>query len=136
MRGAIMIHLTRTRKSAAHPRASRLLAISILLGLPASATQAAVHYQLLSSFGSAPDDGRTPEAALIVGRDGALYGTTAAGNSLGTVFKMKPDGRGYTVLHGFRGYDGSAPWAALLEGRDGALYGTTFYGGDDNLGTV
>jgi len=51
------------------------------------------HYteQVLHSFG-ASGDGAEPNAGVVVGADGALYGTTEAGgaNGYGTVFRLKP----------------------------------------------
>lgn len=92
-------------------------------------------------------DGFNPEAALIVDRKGAFYGTTAGAGSCGsgystcgTVFRLAPKGSGYqeTVLHSFPPYgaDGDTPVAALLE-KNGTLYGTTEGGGSSRFyGTV
>jgi len=48
-------------------------------------------------------DGSAPEAIVIQGTDGALYGTTYYGGSshLGTVFRLNADGTGYITLHAF-----------------------------------
>jgi uncharacterized repeat protein (TIGR03803 family) len=77
---------------------------------------------------------------LIQGRDGALYGTaTVVGETYlrGTVFKLNPDGTGFTVLLNFDDSDsGNAPTAGVIEGTDGVLYGTTFSGGSHGYGTV
>jgi uncharacterized repeat protein (TIGR03803 family) len=81
-------------------------------------------------------------AGLLVASDGALYGTTDAGGSgnghNGAVFKLNPDGSGYTLLHSFPGEpgDGRFPRSSLVEGRDGTLYGTTQNGGTNDAGTV
>jgi len=95
---------------------------------------------LLHHFGGGPDDGGFPQAGLVEGADGALYGTTAAGGSGGTVFCLRQDERSYRVLHFFEGArfgDGDTPYASLVMGRDGALFGTTKYGGSEpTLGTV
>jgi len=110
-------------------------------------------YRLLRSFTGTGGDGSGPEAGLMEGSDGALYGTTYSGGvinannpgGLGTVFKLNRDGSGYTVLRRFSGTsgDGSHPQASLVEGSDGALYGTTYRGGvtnaifnPDGFGTV
>jgi uncharacterized repeat protein (TIGR03803 family) len=72
------------------------------------------------------------------GTDGALYGTTFGGGSLGygTVFKLNTNGTGFTVLLNFDGPTGANPVAGLMQGADGALYGTTVQGGSANVGTV
>jgi uncharacterized repeat protein (TIGR03803 family) len=79
-------------------------------------------------------DGAGPQAGLIQGPDGTLYGTTVYGgaNNFGTVFQMAPDGSGFTNLHSFAGYptDGAGPYAGLIQGPDGTLYGTTISGGN------
>jgi uncharacterized repeat protein (TIGR03803 family) len=95
-------------------------------------------FTLLHSFSSAPTDGQHPYAGLIQGPDGTLYGTTYQGgsNGNGTVFRLAPDGSGFTLLHRFTGTDGGAPSAGLIQGPDGTLYGTTFYGGFADRGTV
>jgi uncharacterized repeat protein (TIGR03803 family) len=97
-------------------------------------------YGILRSLGTSTNDGSVPWGRLVEGSDGALYGTTAGGGgatALGTVFKLKKDGTGYTVLHSFStSHDGYYPRTGLLEGSDGALYGTTEYGGSDDDGIV
>ena len=116
--------------------------LGLLLGtsLTAPAAHAAVQVQFLKSFGSIPDDGARPDATLVEGSDGALYGTTSAGGITGqywsggggTVFKINTDGSGYTLLYTFLGSDvgdGWSPLSGLVRGRDGVLYGTTYKGG-------
>ncbi|HUA66548.1 MAG TPA: choice-of-anchor tandem repeat GloVer-containing protein [Alphaproteobacteria bacterium] len=96
-------------------------------------------FAVLHSFVGGTDS-KNPEASLIEGSDGALYGTTYFGNSAtrGTIFKINKDSSGYSVLHTFAGYptDGQQPIGRLLQGSDGALYGTTAFGGSDGAGTV
>ncbi len=87
-------------------------------------------------------DGYQPQAGLILGSDGLLYGTTSGGGvpegqGFGTVFRFDPASRALTTLHVFSGTDGSWPQAALTEAPDGSFYGTARFGGDDvNMGTV
>ncbi|HXI70074.1 MAG TPA: choice-of-anchor tandem repeat GloVer-containing protein [Verrucomicrobiae bacterium] len=87
-------------------------------------------------------DCKNPEAGLIEGSDGALYGTTyfADGATRGTIFKINKDGSGYMILHTFTGTssggDGQNPICKLLEADDGLIYGTTSLGGSANAGTV
>lgn len=99
-------------------------------------------YTVLLSFTGVGTNGGDPEAALIQGSDGALYGTTLSGGPSGggTVFRLNTDGSGYQMLYGFTGDgtngDGLYPQAALIQGADGALYGTTSDGGAYGFGTV
>jgi uncharacterized repeat protein (TIGR03803 family) len=100
-------------------------------------------YALLHSF-ALNGDGRTPQAGLMQGSDGFLYGTTRYGGNHqnGAVFKLSPDGTGYSIIHSFTGDDGNCPFTTLLQGSDGTLYGSTAYGGssagvpDSGSGTV
>src|SRR5436190_3911049 len=81
---------------------------------------------------------RQPSAALVEGRDGALYGTTEINgtNYTGAIFKIQKDGSGFSVLREFAPKDGTQSEAELLLASDGAFYGTAPYGGDLNVGTV
>ena len=82
-------------------------------------------------------DGSNPAAALVQGKDGNFYGTTAGGSGArcpgdcGTVFKITPAGT-LTTLYTFDGTGGIGARAALVQGSDGNFYGTTIAGG--NLG--
>lgn len=87
--------------------------------------------------GAGSNDGNTPFASLYF--DGTfLYGTAYNGgtNNLGTIFKIMPDGTGYTILLNFDGSNnGSNPQCTLIS--DGTfLYGTTRTGGINDLGTL
>lgn len=81
--------------------------------------------------------GRYPNGALIL-VSSTLYGMTTGGgaNGLGTVFKILPDGTGYTRLLDFNGAaNGQNPVGSLLS--DGTfLYGMTSTGGTNNMGTI
>jgi uncharacterized repeat protein (TIGR03803 family) len=91
-------------------------------------------YQRLYNFGTNPNDGAKPAAALI-NVQGTLYGTTTeGGDGSGTVFSITTDGS-EKVVHSFSGSDGRGP-AAALKNVKGILYGTTQVGGANNLGTV
>jgi len=80
-------------------------------------------------------DGIFPQAALILDKNGNLYGTTEYGGSfdLGTVFELTPTGM-ETVLHSFAndGTDGIYPLAGVAIDTAGNLYGTTVEGGGGN----
>jgi uncharacterized repeat protein (TIGR03803 family) len=99
------------------------------------------------------EDGYSPFGGLLLASDRWLYGTTSLGaanqpNTTGTVFRIAPDGSGFTVLHRFQGFitsnsigspinaDGSNPEAELIEGSDGHLYGVARAGGANGNGTV
>ena len=103
----------------------------------------------LASF--AGTNGALPEANLVAGSDGNLYGTTRYGGNgntnsgLGTIFRVTPKGV-ITALISFNRTNGTdipfartdntSPQAELLIGNDGNLYGTTPYGGIGGDGTV
>ena len=76
-------------------------------------------------------------SGLIVGGDGAVYGSTTRGgaNDQGTIWKISPAGV-FTTLFSFTGANGGDPDSGLVLGRDGAIYGTTRFGGTKGLGTV
>jgi uncharacterized repeat protein (TIGR03803 family) len=74
-------------------------------------------------------DGYQPDAGLVQGTDGNLYGTTQIGgaNDYGTVFKITLSGN-LTTVYSFCAQtnctDGSYPNTALVEVSDGTFYGT------------
>ncbi len=86
-------------------------------------------------------DGDDPQAGLVLGTDGDLYGTTALGGTgnRGTIFKITPRGT-LTTLYSFCSEancaDGESPFGALILGTDGNFYGITDYGGAYNSGTI
>jgi uncharacterized repeat protein (TIGR03803 family) len=95
-------------------------------------------FQQLKVFG-APATGQYPFARMIQGTDGALYGTASVGGSggYGTVFKMNPDGTGFTVLRSFdQSATGGYLESELIQGTDGALYGAAERGGSSGNGTL
>lgn len=87
---------------------------------------------LLKNFSTASGL-RKPQGALVQGPDAALYGTAHLGGTsgFGGVFRVNPDGTGYTVLREFSATDGDgrSPSAGLTFGPDGMLYGVTRFGG-------
>jgi uncharacterized repeat protein (TIGR03803 family) len=91
-------------------------------------------------------EGARPESGLIIGRDGALYGTTSQGASqagscdCGVVYELQPPAApraAWTeaVLHYFDSTEGSGPEGELTSSA-GTLYGTTAGGGASLMGTV
>ena len=101
-------------------------------------------------------DGANPEARVIFGPNGTLYGTTRYGGTgqqqgceagCGTVFNLRPFPSVCktslcpwmeTVLYAFEGYpiDAADPGYGDLLFDQGNIYGTTYVGGSSGLGTV
>lgn len=93
-------------------------------------------YSTLLNFDGAYS-GSGCESTLI--SDGTfLYGMTSSGgtHNKGTIFKIMPNGSGYTKLLDFAGTtNGSHPYGSLI--YDGTfLYGMTCFGGTNDLGTI
>jgi uncharacterized repeat protein (TIGR03803 family) len=107
--------------------------LGLVVSLPAQT------FTTLQSFDST--DGGSPEAGLVEGLNGSLYGTTQQGgvNSAGTVFEITPAGT-LTTLYSFCSVgvctDGDDPVAGLVQAANGDLYGTTPGGGTKGAGTV
>jgi uncharacterized repeat protein (TIGR03803 family) len=94
------------------------------------------------------NDGNDPEAGIVFGPGGSLYGTTIYGGGstncpygCGTVFKLQPQAAACktalcpwkeTVLYRFQGgSDGSCPgWGNLVFDQSGAIYDTAGEGGN------
>jgi uncharacterized repeat protein (TIGR03803 family) len=99
--------------------------------------------RVIHSFGDA-GDGINPQAGLVVGNDGNLYGTTAIGGStgLGTIFELTPPATAggawtETVLYSFTGgADGGHPSAKLIPGNTGVLYGASLGSDGAPYGTL
>jgi hypothetical protein len=103
---------------------------------------------VLYSFSPPYGDPQNPQAGVVIGKNGVLYGTVPyAGLSpscpysyeslygCGGVFSLTPPaspGGAWTeqTLYTFQGGDdGGVPLAGLAMGKNGELYGTTYYGG-------
>jgi hypothetical protein len=92
--------------------------------------------KILHSFNDSTD-GSNPQAGLVFGKAGNLYGTAMGGPyQTGTVFEFRRGSKGrwtLQVLHAFgkNPLDGSNPQSALISDTAGDLYGTTVSGGTD-----
>lgn len=88
------------------------------------------------AFGSTTD-GSNVYAPLTWGGDGYFYGTTQSGGAsfFGTVYRIKPDGTGFSVLHSFSSGEGGS-FSAVTPGTDGRFYGVSFQGGANQAGLL
>jgi uncharacterized repeat protein (TIGR03803 family) len=107
-------------------------------------------FQILHRFDPGrPFAGANPQGALIFGRDGLLYGTTAGGSGepgLGVpedmqqwaiAYRLRTDGRRFEVLHAFHLDDREGvPTDGLTQASDGRLYGTCGISTGDVLETI
>jgi len=105
---------------------------------------------VLYNFAGPPNDGQTPDGALVLASNGVLYGTTGGGGShapSGIVYSLTPPaspGGAWTenVLYNFQGgpSDGANSYSApIIAGESGGLpilYGTTFNGGTRSFGVA
>lgn len=104
--------------------AATILIISFQLSIINCCAQFTKLYDFLGG-----SDGQEPYGSLL-SEGGFLYGMTKGDgtNSLGTIFKIKSDGTGYSKLLDFNGVNGSTPFGSLIS--DGSfLYGITQKGG-------
>src|SRR5262249_42135031 len=79
--------------------------------------------------------------SLVLGDDGALYGTTQFGGPIGgqgAVFRFDPVALTMDVLHVFHDDDplGSDAMPGLARDAAGTLYGATLYGSTQGLGSI
>jgi uncharacterized repeat protein (TIGR03803 family) len=90
----------------------------------------------LHTFNSATE-GSSGFAGLTETPGDSLFGVNTVGGTTdeGTLYSLKKDGSGFTVLHQFTAASGSIPESKLVY-FDGKLYGTTSYGGIYGLGVL
>jgi uncharacterized repeat protein (TIGR03803 family) len=91
----------------------------------------------MHQFGQSGGSGFSPQAGLVQGTNGALYGTTTDGGAhgWGTIFEITTNG-GLTTVYMFDGGDGAFPQEPMILDTDGDFYGTTSGGGADEHGEV
>lgn len=91
-------------------------------------------YVVLHDFSLATGDGAKPNSSMLIAPDGFLYGIahgseSFGGTEWGTLYRLSPDGSGFTLLHTFDSMDaGIVPMRALVW-DDGTIYGTSVFGG-------
>lgn len=78
---------------------------------------------------------------LLEGSDGRIYGINpfAGSNGTGVLFRIRPDGTDFEVLHHLAGTSANTEGAypsSLVLGDDGHFYGSTASGGVNGAGTV
>ena len=121
-------------------------------GLVFKMTQDGKEFHVLHTFDDATyngsvnvnDGGAIPSAAVIIGDDGALYGTTNIGGreGYGVIYKIEVGSRRCSILHNFRRKDGdyknngAFPDGPLRKGPNHFLYGCTRQGGASDGGIV
>jgi uncharacterized repeat protein (TIGR03803 family) len=75
---------------------------------------------------------RYPQAGVIFGQDGRLYGTTSSDGrkDCGVLYSIATDGSGFRLEHRFDHHkDGCHPLTTMVAAANGTMYGTTQYGG-------
>lgn len=114
------------------------VAIFLVPLISAQAASAQAVESILHSFGdkTVPNDGNSPND-LILGTDGALYGTTAQGGEFGNGAVFRFAGGKVTIIHSFgaTANDGTGP-ISLVQAGDGSLYGSTDAGGSAKQGAI
>jgi uncharacterized repeat protein (TIGR03803 family) len=87
-------------------------------------------------------DGANPQANLLRGPDGTLYGTTVKGGTgcgekgCGTIFSVEPDGTETTLLRFDKDTNGTRALGTLIMDGVGNLYGTASERGPAGFGTA
>lgn len=109
---------------------------SLLLGALAGRAQP-LNETILYNFSTNDFNGSSPSGGVILGQDGALYGTANYGgtNGYGLVFRINRNG-GYSVLHVFSAFSNGAYPNNLLQGTNGILYGPLGQGGTNGFGAI
>jgi len=92
---------------------------------------------ILYNFSSTPDGSSPWAGALVLDKEGNLFGTTTGGgNGSGTIYELSPDGT-LTYLHSFSNQpDGDQPYGSVVFDKQGNLYTTTTHGGATQYGAV
>jgi uncharacterized repeat protein (TIGR03803 family) len=84
-------------------------------------------------------DGRWPYGRVVLASNGSLYGSTSSGaaGEAGTVYRIKPNGKGFKTIVQFANADaGCQPKTGLIQADNGSLYGMTEDCGSYNSGAI
>lgn len=95
-------------------------------------------YTPIHVFTGGNNDGSQPHSGVIE-INSIFYGITAAGGTHdnGTLYKINPDGSGFSVLYSFHNSDGDNSHGRLTLGSDGhTLFGMTKEGGSSDDGVI
>jgi uncharacterized repeat protein (TIGR03803 family) len=126
-----------------------LLAVVVLVGGAGLQTAQAATWteQNLHDFSSDDNGGYSPNLGVMIGDDGALYGSTYYSKARddgsvgdGVIFRYDSGSKKYSVLYAFDSQDdskkkcGRNPSAILISDSKGGFYGTTYAGGVDANG--
>jgi uncharacterized repeat protein (TIGR03803 family) len=123
----------------------RILGLSVTLALSMQGVAPGAAPLLTTLYRFSGQAGAYPEARVVFGADGALYGTTIQGGaaSRGTAFQLKPPAAKNkpwtaTMLYSFGTQSGSpgTPNGGLVFDSTGAVYGVTVNGGSAGWGAV
>lgn len=117
---------------------SRFCVVSLVLPAPQQTAVAQTNLYEIHAFGVPSQMAIYPQAPVVRGTDGRLYGVASSGGpaGAGAVFGVDPDGTDFTVLHTFSRTDGLTPRVAVTEGSDTRLYGVTSQGGSSGQGVL
>lgn len=95
--------------------------------------------EVVHRFNGPDAQGKHPMHELLLGRDGAFYGSTESGGieGYGTIFRWSLDGT-YSRLRSLSHVKNDGNWPAnqLVEAADGQFLGATRLGGRRNAGTL
>jgi uncharacterized repeat protein (TIGR03803 family) len=96
------------------------------------------NYSVIHHFTLENGNGKYPWSSLI-SICSYLYGTTMSGGNqkLGTIFKIKPDGTCFELIHSFNNdkTNGTFPLSSFVQ-YGPYLYGMTYDGGENSKGTI
>jgi len=118
----------------------RLFFAALTVGMVVTSAGQVSAFPFTNLLNLAITNGTAPYAGLILAGS-VLYGTAenyggGPGGGSGTVFRINPDGTGFTNLHAFSGSsDGGQVYAGLVLAGN-ILYGAAYSGGKFNSGTI